>query len=338
MNFERVSPEGQDEAVAFLREIFQAPPDARFLRPDVIRWKFFQTRPDWDGSRSYAFRSEGRIVAHACIVPGAFVTPAGKVVRTVFPIDWAASNSVPGAGLLLLREIAALTDVRISYGGSAEARAVVRKGSAIRRPGSDYPIGELLRARRSLRPFARRDSLRALKQTLRDAWQNARTPLAAHPDWTARRVERFDGELPETRGLQLMLPLRSAALLNYMLDCPAVRLLGFLIQKGGATRGHLLLAESGPQARIADLVIDSDQPEDWAAAYSLAASVVQECCPAAHALTAMAGPAALQSALLRAGYSELSRLTATVQDRRSAIPPGCIPAFNMMDNDAAYLF
>jgi len=52
LKLEQVRPEDLDEVVGFLRRVFQAPPNAHFLQTDHVQWKFFEPRPDWDGSRS----------------------------------------------------------------------------------------------------------------------------------------------------------------------------------------------------------------------------------------------------------------------------------------------
>ena len=169
---------------------------------------------------------------------------------------------------------------------------------------------------------------------------NARHPLNVPSQWTARPVERFDAQLLNTRlpssRVKLVLPLRSPDLLNYMLGCPSVGFSGFLLEKKGMLRGHLLLADLGEEVRIADLLIDSDDVEEWMACYSLAAATARRLHPRAGYLRAMAAPDVLQSAITRAGFTVLGSLTAIVQDKNNVLPRTQLPVLNMMDSDAAY--
>jgi hypothetical protein len=344
LKLEQVRPEDLDEVVGFLRRVFQAPPNAHFLQTDHVQWKFFEPRPDWDGSRSYVVREQSRIVAHACVVPTTFVTPDGTTIRTIFPIDWAADPALPGVGLALQKELGELVDVRVGHGGSAMARALERRGHARKHP-YERIAGELIWARRSFRPWASlRDRTVPVWKTsaraARDVWRNMWRPLGATGEWVARPVERFDARLPDLRrqGNQtaLTLPVRTPELLNYMLRCPSVRFSGFLLEKKNEVRGHFLLADHGQQIRLADLVIDSGVAEDWAACYALAFSTAKVCYRQGGCLSVMAAPADIQAALLRAGFQENRRSNVILQDRRSALPTDPLPVLNMMDNDAAY--
>jgi len=310
LQLEQVGPERLDDVVEFLRKTFRAPLDAPFLQTDQVRWRFFETRPDWDGSRSYVFRVQGAIVAHACVVPTTFLTPAGTTFRSIFPIDWAASPSVPGAGILLLKEITSLADVRIGYGGTPVTKEITSKMHTGRKHAYERVIGDVMRAKRMLpRWSASRDRptprWRTIARVGREAWRNSQRRLSLGSDWAARPVERFDARLPNQgpgNPTGLSIPLRTPELLNYMLTCPGAGFSGFLLEKNHALRGHLLLTNLGEETRVADLVIDSDSSGDWAACYSLAASTAKQRYPRCNHLTAMAAPEFLQTALLRAGF------------------------------------
>lgn len=344
LRLEQTGPGDFDEVAAFLREMFRAPADAPFVEPRHAHWKYYEPRPDWEGSRSYVFREQGNIVTHGCVAPATFAPPGGDAIKSIYVIDWAASPSVPGSGVLLLKEIAAFADIRFGYGGSEAAKAIVRNAHAGKHV-HERTIGEIMWARRSFRPWAPlRDrtapAWKALARAGRNLWRNASRPSKSCGGWKARPIERFDAQLPDLRGSSqagLTLPVRTPELLNYMLDCPSVHFSGFLLEKHGSIRGHLLLADHGEEIRLADLAIDSDAPEDWVACYSLAVSTAKRNYPLGGHLRATAAPKSLQSALLQAGFAEEGREPLLAQGGLSVLPPGHAPVLNMIDSDAAYL-
>jgi hypothetical protein len=346
---EQVQITEQEQVVNFLEEMFHAPPDALFLESDNVRWRYFDPRPDWIGSRSYVFRDEGQIVAHGCVVPDTYVRPNGEVIKGLFIIDWAARPTYPGYGLLLAREIGALADLRLGYGGSADARALVDKAlsAKTRASSKERAIGEMWGFDRAIRPlaFLRDRSIpawRAWARAGRAFYRNAMNPLKSVSAWKTRPVERFDpspaATSPHASECGLILPFRSNELLNYMLDCPSVRFKGFLLEKEGVPRGHLLLAGRDSEVRVADLVIDSNHIEDWIACYCLAASAARKEFSSASRLRVAAPLDFQKKALLHIGFSEESRAQIFAQGRKSILTEGELPLLNMMDNDAAYLF
>jgi len=57
-----------------------------FLGETHMAWKYWSARPDWAGSRSFAARRDGAIVAHAAAWP-VRVCVAGQVVPSAHLID-----------------------------------------------------------------------------------------------------------------------------------------------------------------------------------------------------------------------------------------------------------
>src|ERR1041384_1289592 len=95
-----------DEAqlIEFLTRVFAAAPDAAFVMPSVLRWKYWAPRLDWPDPRSFVIEKGGRIVAHAGLWPVTVRTGAGTE-RGVHMIDWAADPQAPGVGVLLLQRL-----------------------------------------------------------------------------------------------------------------------------------------------------------------------------------------------------------------------------------------
>ena len=61
-----------------------------------------------------------------------------------------------------------------------------------------------------------------------------------------------------------------------MLDCPLVRMRGYLLTEGNCFRGYAIVAYIGWEARIVDMRIDSEALGEWTAAYGAIASVARE--------------------------------------------------------------
>src|SRR4051794_34196950 len=123
-NLELTTSNHLPELTEFLLDVFRMGPDAPFVRPEMMRWKYFEPRPDWEGSRSYLMLREGRIFAHGCVVPETFRTAQGRVT-SMRVIDWAGGRNVPAAGVLVMRKLAELTDTVLAIGGSADAMRVL---------------------------------------------------------------------------------------------------------------------------------------------------------------------------------------------------------------------
>ncbi len=242
----------------FLAGIFGTGIDAPSLRLDLIRWKYYDARPDWAGSRSYVLERGGEYAAHGCVWPmRLFGVDACQI------IDWAGAPKAAGAGLLLRREIEKRVTVSVGIGGSEDSRKVM--------PRAGYKtvaaFRTFVRVLRPFRQFGRRTErtllLRAAKTARAWLWSLPllpRTPAG----WSIDAVTRFRDEDLDTGAV------RSPELLNYLMACPVVRMHGYVLRKNGRIAGHLLLADVDSQARIADLQLTAGEREDWAAAVGLA--------------------------------------------------------------------
>ena len=118
-NLELTTSENLTELADFLLEVFRLGKGAPMVRPDMMRWKFFDPRPDWDGPRSYLMFRDRRIFAHGCVVPETFRAPNGRVT-SMRVIDWAGSRHVPAAGVLVMQKLSQLTDTVLAIGGSPD--------------------------------------------------------------------------------------------------------------------------------------------------------------------------------------------------------------------------
>lgn len=265
------------ELTEFLLGVFHAAPGAPFVAPAMLEWKYFTPRPDWNGSRSYVMRSEGRIVAHGCVVPVTYrlpAAPAGSApaVSGMRIIDWAGGRQLPAAGVRVMRALAALSDTVVAVGGSADALRVFPK-MGFQHCGDVHVFARVVRPWRQFRsdPYPRewKAPLRLGRSTL----LSMRNLPAAPAGWRCDRVPAFDSSV--CTALQFDAPdftsvERTPALLNYMLACPGAAFSGFLLRERDRVRGYFLLCHVAGQTRIVDIHIDSAAVSDWRAAFSLA--------------------------------------------------------------------
>jgi hypothetical protein len=189
-------------------------------------------------------------------------------------IDWAASKSVPGAGLMLYKHIQGLAGTMINIGGTDEARRVLpRMGFQVRT--------ELHHYTRVVRPWRHfRHSRLDWKSPLRLARDYREVMRAVGTALAVRRIDSFAGVagdlFPDPAITQQVVCARTAESLDYSLACPAARMQAYLIDRGGVPAGYFLLGRVERQCRIADLWIRSAERRDWDAAYAAATAAAGE--------------------------------------------------------------
>src|SRR6185312_864458 len=93
-------------------------------QPHELYWKYWQERKDWPGSRSFVLTRAGEVLAHAAIVPGALIH-AGRRVKVLHLIDWAAREGAPGTGISLMKYVGRLADALFAVGGSPETLRII---------------------------------------------------------------------------------------------------------------------------------------------------------------------------------------------------------------------
>jgi len=65
--------------VSFLLATFRLPPEAPFVQPALLRWKYDEPRPDCSGPRSFIWKEGDGIAAHACMWPVTYKLISGDV-------------------------------------------------------------------------------------------------------------------------------------------------------------------------------------------------------------------------------------------------------------------
>jgi hypothetical protein len=334
-----ISPVAESElgdVMRFLRTVFGVGESHRMFQADVLRWKCFAPHPFWEGSRGYALRYRGEIAAFGCVVPCRFLTGSGTVASCNV-IDWAASKSVPGAGIMLYRHIQGLTGAMINIGGTEDARQVL--------PRIGFHAGvEIHHYTRVLRPWrhfqaAGRKGWKSPLRLARDYRELVRAAHEAGQALTARRVDRFDGAaagvFPDPAVTQQVVCARTPESLNYFLACPAAQMDAYLLERGQTPAGYSLLSRLGRQCRIADLWIRSADPREWAEAYAAAASAARADPHITEIAVAASSPLQI-TAIQKAGYRRTHSEPVFVSDPGSLLGGRNDFAVSLLENDGFY--
>jgi len=322
--------------MGFLRTAFGVGESHRIFQADVLRWKCFAPHPFWDGSRGYALRYKGEIAAFGCLVPCRFLTGSGTVASCNV-IDWAASKTVPGAGIMLYRHIQGLTGTMINIGGTADARNVLPKiGFQVRAERHYYT--RVVRPWRHFRMADRKDWKSPLR-LVRDCRELGRAAPAAGRALTVRRVNSFDGvpaeAFPDPSVTQQVVCARTPELLSYVMDCPAAKMEAYLLERDRTPAGYFLLSRVGCQCRIADLWIRSPDGQVWADAYA-AAMAAARTDPNITEVTAAASSPLEAGALHRLGYRRAHAEPVFVLDPGRLLGNRNDLALSLLENDGYY--
>jgi len=334
---EVLSPVHRDALVDFLTAASHLPRSAPFVDPRLMSWKYDEPRPDWRCSRSYAWMEDGQIAAHACVCPVTYRV-GDREIRASYLIDWAAGRKSAGAGVLLLRKLASSFEVLLAIGGSADTRQIL--------PKLGYRLaGELAIFVQVLRPwqqFRTDPDHRRWKAGLRMArnvvWSRGRTP-AIPAEWSCTPVTSFDSRrAPLLRaGSGFPGTVRTPELMRYWLRCPGAAMSAFVVENGAGASGWFVLARVGGVIRIADLRIDSADPEHWRAAFAcaiLAAQTDEQGCE----LIAAASTPLAQQAARQSGFQFDHTEPVYLLDPRNLLIEHAPLEIAMIESDRAYLY
>jgi hypothetical protein len=291
----------------------------------LLAWKYDVPRTDFAGPRSYVLRDTGgAIVAHAGLCPATFSLPSGDV-RASYVIDWAGN-----AREELIEEIAPKFDMLVAVGGAPETQTALPRLGYRR-------AGEMQVFTRVLRPFAG-----GWKSPLRLARNVIASRAAAPPipeGWSAQPITAFDlscqplfedrvhSPFPSTR--------RTPGLMNYWLACPGASAAAALVRQNGELRGWFIMTRVGPQARIADLWVNSNSVGDWLVALSMAIDAAMKDAAVSELVLSASIPMAIEAAPL-AGFRAHEAEPIFAFDPKNAL--GALAMLNVapVESDLAY--
>jgi hypothetical protein len=333
------------ELSRFLTEGFGAPADARFARPEILRWKYLDKPASIDSPRGYTARADGKIVGHVGFRLGSFVVPKPgsdqdvQEISTLHIIDWLALPEHRGLGARLMMRAHRHADTQFGLGTTAAARAV---GEAF-----DYQlIHEIPIYRRTFKPMYRlregdapfwKRSARAA----RDAARNLIAPAPLRIEIESRRVDRFGEEIvdlwnrPTSRFIRMS---RSADMLNYLLRFPEGSITGRLFVAAGepagcgivsvVPRGNVLVG------KIVECRPRGDSIEETRRAIVALTAILRD--KGADFAECWASDPELAAALEQAGYFRSGFASFHVRDRKKLIPRDIPFYMTPLEADYAY--
>jgi hypothetical protein len=341
LQFGPAQPSEQPALLNFLLAIFGADPILNSFRPEVLEWKYFTPHPDWNGSRSFVLKADQKIAAHASVWPIRLVTH-GSELKTIHPLDWAATRTpLPGAGIQILRRIAAMADLLIAVGGSSDTRGILPK-IGFKTGGEFERHVYVARPWRQLRTCGHYDWKTPLR-FLRNAAPLIKGLPPIPERWQATRVSQFEPSLAQVYDEKstALRPrsVKTAAVLNYMLQCPAAEFSGFVVSESNQLRGYFMLARVGGQARIVDLDLQNDahRPDDWRAISLLAAhTAVQD--PRTAEVIVGTSRAEIGESFKQIGFWRRRVEPIYYLDPGDRLPAGVEFDLSLIDNDFSFLY
>ena len=336
IGFRSTNPTDESAIRALLQQAYGVASGHPMFEARHLRWKYWEPRADWQGSRSYVLTRQDRIIAHAAIVP-AVCSWGTERLKLLHVIDWAAYPEARGAGNTLMRHIGTLADAIVTSDGAAVALRLLPflgfadSGTVVTQYAR--PIRPLLYLTDAAAPRWRL-AARCVRNTL---WA-VRAPAGAPGVQRSRPVEA--GGLG---GAPIPWPLprhgravleRSAAVMSYWLQCPAAPVEFHVVESGAAAEGYFVLAYAPGQARLADCWLDCDTPAAWDALVQLAVQQAARHSAVAE-VAAICSEPLLAAALQRCGFHARSSRPLLVRANGVRLPAAGI-RIQMLDDDTAY--
>ncbi len=306
--------------------------------PEHLRWKYWQERADWSGSRSFVLTDGRDLLAHAAVVPGALWC-GGTRARVIHMIDWAARRGSLGAGTQLARHVARMSDFVVATGGSPDTLKILplmgyaRCGSISGYVRTLSPLGILSR------PIPSRSKL--VPRMARSLLWSLAAPKGNTAGWRVRRIGLDEIEqicpcspvpIPGTAIFE-----RSPALLQHALSCPIVPTELYVLEQAGQVGGYFVLSYAPGQARIADMGVASEEPAGWRAVIHAAVNQARGKGDLAELIVWSSDPG-LSRILEECGFHPRLNLPLYLQAGTGRAVPRDIMRVQMLDSDAYYLY
>jgi hypothetical protein len=355
----------------FLAAGFQAPLEADFVAPEVLRWKYLEPALDTTGEAgqrstgtferlaasgetsvdqtlSYVARDErGRIIGHLGVCRTAFegqaLTSSGGRTGTIHIIDWLGSPEHRSVGMSLMR--------RVHHGVATQFGLGVSQAALLVGERAGYELRSLVPVySRVLHPgyWLRAGDSSSLRRTLRLVREVTRRLVhhPAIPETTVmlRQVSVFGSEIVQIvqkAKAHVILTHRDPARLNRFLKFPRQAMTGWhLVDDTDQLRGFAVLNlvphDQGQTrtGKVVDCLLDDVDPARWQAAiFALTKELTHQ---GADLVQAYAATPWTAKALERCGY--VSRFAAKfhIRDRLGLIPQGAMFHLTPLEGDYAY--
>ncbi len=318
----------------FLVRVYKFEPSDFHADPRLLQWKYLYPISTWQGGRSFLLERDGSIVAHAGVCPVSFRLSSGQTVNSLTIVDWAADPAIPGVGVALYRKLMAMAPTSFVIGGAPVTRQVV--------PRIGFrPAGEATTYAAWLRPWqefrARPSTGRSVLRLLHGWTHRVPAHRRLSQGWDYVPVNEFDDSLESTLSTKRPWTFcqRTVADLNYLLRCPHLKMRGFLLRHQGRLRGYFILGSSNWEARVLDLVVDSDDDSDWrlaSAAVTNAALLDSKVCR----VRALSTLPILSQALAWNGYWCQYKEPIALHDPADLLSQAFPVNFQLFDGDSGY--
>ncbi|MFY9907695.1 MAG: hypothetical protein WBX02_02210 [Terriglobales bacterium] len=319
----------------FLIRIYSFDPSDHHADIDLLEWKYLRSQPEGEGNRSYLLEKNGQVIAHCGICPVTFHLPNATTVNSVTMMDWAADPSVPGAGIRLFRHLMAMTPASFVIGGAPSTRLIVpRLGFQLVEAAPTYSAW--LRPWREFRtrPLTGKSTLRLL-HGLAHPGRSHRWKAA---EWNFVPTSQFDDSvvplLARSKRTWTFCQ-RTLSGLNHLLQCPHPKMQGFLLKRSADLVGYFVIGRADWEARLLDLVVDSEDAQDW----SLACALVTEAAklnPEVGRIRALAALPILRQALQSNGYWYQYQEPIMLHDPSHLLDSAFPVSFQFLDGDSGY--
>src|SRR5579871_605579 len=333
LQFRAAQPCERSAVGEFLSSVFGSP---WFSSQELLQWKYFAERDDWAGPRSYLLKQGDTILAHGGVDPVALCTARGEI-SSILGYDWATTESVPGAGIVLLKNAATLAETYVVPGGSPKTRSILPEIGF--RPFSDrYTYARVVRPWQHVRS----QPSWGWKTPMRLGY-NLLTNLAPRRPsngWIVSPIRSFgDAHLPllERRHDSYATRCRrSPGVMNYLLACPVAAVSAFLLIHDEEPQGYFVLSLVQNQARIADFWLTSDSPADWQAGYTLACETAAAE-PSVFEILTVASTEIARQALDRNHFHKRDQRAVLVLDPKGLLQGAPALDLQLLDGDEYYL-
>jgi hypothetical protein len=314
----RPSNPGDAAVIAELCErVLAVPERSPVFSPQHMQWKYWDPWPTWHGSRSFLLFDRERAIAHAAVVPLRF-SRESKPHTLVQLIDWAAEPSHVGAGVSLLKRIAALADGAVSVRGSAMTQRILK-------PVGFRSLGETVRyaVPRSSAVRLNFNSELARASKLRIHERGSFAP--------------FEHPLSEAQSsADQIIFQRSASQVKIWLGCPVAPMRYVEVLHESRLIGSFVLCHAPQQARIVDVWADAELEGAWEAVIDHA--YVQGCEQTdATEVVCQTNDPAQARALQARGFTDVGSDPLAILASLELVPNGSFVRHHLLDSDLAYL-
>ncbi len=120
-----------------------------------------------------------------------------------------------------------------------------------------------------------------------------------------------------------------------MLKCPQQKTFGFLLQREGKIAGYCIVGKSGWEARLLDVMVDSEDADDWTSACSTITTAIRVD-PEVCRIRTLATVPILAQALKANGYWSQYTEPVFIYDPSRALERLFPGALQLFDGDAGY--